>query len=96
MVVIGSRLRGHETRDGTLRLTSRRIHVDIDPMACGRSYTSDLFVVGDSSLVLGGLADRLAGRLKVDPKFRADIDEVRHKTKLNAAAPRVYLLRRHR
>lgn len=81
MVVVGSRLRGHETRDGALRLPSRRIHVDINPMACGRSYTSDLFVVGDSALALAGLADRLSGRLKVDPKFRADIDEVRRKAK---------------
>ena len=73
MLVVGSRLRGHETLDGALRLPSRLVQVDLDPRANGRSYSSELFVRGDAALVLAGLARRLAGRIKVDSGFGKDL-----------------------
>ncbi len=77
MVVVGSRLRGHETLDGALRLPTRLVQVDVDPRANGRTYASEAFVEGDAAAVLAGLADRLAGRLAADPAFGADLAAVR-------------------
>jgi acetolactate synthase-1/2/3 large subunit len=45
MVVVGSRLRGHETMDHRLRLPEPLIHIDLDPRANGRTYPSDVFCV---------------------------------------------------
>ena len=73
MLVVGSRLRGHETLDGALRLPRRLVQVDLDPRANGRTYGCELFVQGDAALALGGLARRLAGRIAVDPAFGADL-----------------------
>lgn len=77
MVVVGSRLRGHETLDGTLKLPRRLIQVDVTPRAVGRLYPSEQFVAGDAAAVLGGLAARLRGGMKVDPAFGDDIARTR-------------------
>jgi acetolactate synthase-1/2/3 large subunit len=79
MLVVGSRLRGHEMLDGTLKLPQRLVQVDLDPRASGRTYQSELFVCGDAGLVLEGLRQRLAGRMRVDPSFGDDIAEVRRR-----------------
>ncbi len=77
MVIAGSRLRGHETRDQALALPARRCRIDVDPAAEGRGYACDLFVRGDAALALSGLAERLGGRLDVDPAFAADLAATR-------------------
>ncbi|HXQ51686.1 MAG TPA: thiamine pyrophosphate-binding protein [Stellaceae bacterium] len=77
MLVVGSHLRSNETRTYNLRLPLSRGRIDADPAAEGRSYPSEIFVLGDSRLALEGLADRLAGRLKVDRDFAADIAAAR-------------------
>lgn len=69
MLVIGSRLRGQETVDFTVPLPDNRIQIDLDPAAQGRTYTTSMFVLGDSRAVTGELAKRLNGRLRVDPCF---------------------------
>jgi acetolactate synthase-1/2/3 large subunit len=79
MLVVGSRLRGHEMLDGTLKLPRRLVQVDLDPRASGRTYNSELFVCGDAGLVLEGLRQRLAGRMQVDPGFGDEIADVRHR-----------------
>ena len=83
MIVAGSRLRGHETRDQALALPARRACIDVDLDAADRSYSSDMFVAGDAALALGGLADRLDGRpngqINVDPAFAADVASARAK-----------------
>ena len=38
MIVVGSRLRGHETRDMSLKLPHKIIQIDIDPDAENRTY----------------------------------------------------------
>jgi acetolactate synthase-1/2/3 large subunit len=73
MVVVGSRLRGNETLKYQLKLPRPLYRVDADPAADGRCYVSDAFVLGDSALVLQGLADRLEGRLTIDPSFMPDL-----------------------
>jgi acetolactate synthase-1/2/3 large subunit len=72
MLVVGSRLRGHETGDFSLKLPKVLIHADCDASANGRTYANSLFVHGDAALVMEGIADRLAGRASVDAGFAAD------------------------
>lgn len=73
MVVVGSRLRGNETLKYELKLPRPLFRVDADPASEGRCYQSDYFVSGDAALVLEGLADRLAGRMQIDPAFADDL-----------------------
>lgn len=77
MVVVGSRLRGNETLKYELKLPRPLYRVDVDPAMEGRCYESDDFVCGDAALVLEGLADRLEGRLQVDPAFHKDLAAAR-------------------
>ncbi len=61
MLVAGSRLRGHETAEFNVKLPENLVQIDIDPAAEGRTYPCKLFVNGDVTLVLEGVAKRLAG-----------------------------------
>ncbi|WP_454738427.1 thiamine pyrophosphate-binding protein [Cupriavidus necator] len=73
MLVVGSRLRGNETLKYELKLPRPLLRIDADPAAEGRCYQSDYFVSGDAALALDALADRLDGRMKIDPAFAADL-----------------------
>jgi acetolactate synthase-1/2/3 large subunit len=77
MVVVGSRLRSNETLTYKLKLPRPLYRIDADPQQQGRCYTDDLFVAGDSAAALAGLADRLAGRMTVDPAFARDLAAAR-------------------
>lgn len=72
MLVVGSRLRGHETLDFSVRLPSRLIQIDIDPAANGRTYGIEFFVCGDSQATLEGLFHRIRGKLGVEPTFQEE------------------------
>ncbi|RAI57484.1 thiamine pyrophosphate-binding protein [Roseicella frigidaeris] len=72
MLVVGSKLRGHETMEFALPLPQPLVQVDVDPRANGRTYPSAGFVCGDAGLAMAGLARRLRGRLQVDPGFADD------------------------
>jgi acetolactate synthase-1/2/3 large subunit len=73
MLVVGSRLRGNETRNYTMPLPRPLTQIDADPAAWGRAYPVACFACGEAADALTRIASRLDGRLKVDPKF---IDEV--------------------
>ncbi len=73
MIVVGSRLRGNETRNNRMRLPTVLAQVDAEPAQAGRNYPVDLFVPGDARLVLEGLLARLPNRLAVDQAFLDDI-----------------------
>lgn len=77
MAVVGSRLRGNETLKWKLGLPDNRWRVDCDPSMDGRGYTAAHFVRGDAVAALGGLADRLTGRLRIDPAFADDLAAAR-------------------
>lgn len=77
MVVVGSRLRGNETLKYELKLPRPLYRIDADPAAEGRCYKSDYFVCGDAELALAGLADRLEGKMNVDPDFIGDLQAAR-------------------
>ena len=59
MLVVGSRLRGHETRDMSLKLPNNLIQIDIDYEAKNRTYQTSLFHLGDAKEVLNELLSRL-------------------------------------
>jgi acetolactate synthase-1/2/3 large subunit len=73
MVVVGSRLRGNETLGYRLALPKPLFQIDADLQSNDRCYKSDLFIHGDSGLALSGLADRLTGRMDIDPALRQDL-----------------------
>lgn len=77
MIVVGSRLRGNETRNNLLRLGKPLVQIDADASQGGRNYPVDLFVHGDARLALEGLLARLPNRLDVDPDFGARVLEAR-------------------
>jgi acetolactate synthase-1/2/3 large subunit len=79
LVIVGSRLRGNETLKHVLRLPKNRIQVDVDLSMEGRGYPVGMFVRGDAREVLAGLAQRLQGRLNIDPKFAADLAAAKKK-----------------
>lgn len=68
-LVVGSHLRGNETLTYRCGLPRPLFRIDADPLADGRGYAGDGFVLGDAALALEGLADRLDGRLRPDPDF---------------------------
>jgi acetolactate synthase-1/2/3 large subunit len=77
MLVVGSRLRGHETGDFSLRLPKTLIQVDCDARANGRTYPNSLFVHGDAALAMEGIADRLGAGTALDPRFAEDFTAMR-------------------
>ena len=77
MVVVGSRLRSNETLKYKLKLPRPLFRIDADPQQQGRCYVDDGFVPGDAALALAGLADRLAGRMNVDPALGRDLAAAR-------------------
>ena len=79
MVVVGSRLRGHETRDMSLTLPKNIIQIDIDPDAENRTYKTNHFHCGDAKKVLSELASRLSSQLDVEPQWIQEIYDLKSK-----------------
>ncbi|WP_269530457.1 thiamine pyrophosphate-binding protein [Asaia astilbis] len=68
-IVVGSKLRGNETRNNQMILGQRLVQVDIDASQGGRNYPVDLFVQGGAREVLAALLERLPERLDTDREF---------------------------
>jgi acetolactate synthase-1/2/3 large subunit len=83
LIVAGGRLRGHETADMSMKLPEHRVQIDIDPRANGRTYASDYFLCADAGRALDGLADAIAGRIKIDPALAGDIATLKETTTEN-------------
>ena len=77
LLVVGSRLRSNETLTYKLALPATRYRIDANPLAENRGYESEFFVHGDAQLTLDALADRLEGRLRVDPAYAGDVQQTR-------------------
>src|SRR5262249_26275068 len=76
-ILVGSRLRGNETRNNTARLPRPLVQIDVDAGQAARNYAVDLFINADARLALEGLRERLPKKLEVDTKFLSDIAPAR-------------------
>ena len=79
MIVVGSRLRGHETRDMSLQLPQSIIQIDIDPNAQNRTYNTDHFHCGDAKKVLNELIIRLSGKLHLEDQWASEVNDLKMK-----------------
>jgi acetolactate synthase-1/2/3 large subunit len=83
LIVAGCRLRGHETADMSLALPARRVQIDVDPRANGRTYSSELFLCADSGPALDGLAGAIADKIKVEKGLAGEIAALKERTTEN-------------
>jgi acetolactate synthase-1/2/3 large subunit len=79
VLVVGTRLRGNETRNNLLRLPRPTIQIDADATQGGRNYPVDLFIHGDAAAALEGLVARLPAKLDTDADFLAEVAAARAK-----------------
>jgi acetolactate synthase-1/2/3 large subunit len=86
MIVVGSRLRGNETRNNTARLPQRLVQIDADATQAARNYAVDLFINGDARCTLEGLLERLPEKLDVDERFLGDVSVARAQSEEKLAA----------
>jgi acetolactate synthase-1/2/3 large subunit len=77
MIVVGSRLRGNETRNNQMPLPRPLIQIDADAGQGGRNYPVEIFAHGDAADTLRRLIDRLPARLDADPNLPFDIARTR-------------------
>lgn len=77
MLVVGSRLRGNETRNNAMRLPARLAQIDAEPTQAGRNYPVELFLCGDAPYALGQLAMKLPATLETDAGFLAAVGQAR-------------------
>ncbi len=86
MIVVGSRLRGNETRNNAMRLPRPLVQIDADAGQAARNYAVDLFVHADARSALEGLCERLPAKLDVDAKFLGDVAAARAQSEEKLAA----------
>ncbi|OAN73332.1 hypothetical protein A8B78_18590 [Jannaschia sp. EhC01] len=80
MIVVGSRLRGNETRNNKMQLPRPLFQIDMEPTQGGRNYPVDGFIHGDAARTLRALLDRLPETLSTDPQLHYDIAVARAKS----------------
>jgi acetolactate synthase I/II/III large subunit len=76
-LVVGCRIRGHETNDFQVQLPANLIQIDTDPRANGRTYANQYFVCGDAKATLEGLVSRIEGKLKVAAGYPEEFAELK-------------------
>ena len=76
-LVVGCRVRGHETNDFSVQLPANLIQVDADPLANGRTYANQYFVCGDAEATLDGLVSRIEGRMKIASGYPQEFEELK-------------------
>lgn len=77
MLAVGTRLRSNETLTYKMQLPTKLYRIDANSLVANRSYQSELFVHGDAQYTLNALADRLEGRMQIDPAFARDVQRTR-------------------
>ena len=77
MLVVGSRLRGNETRNNKMELPATLIQIDADASQGGRNYPVDVFAHGDAADTLRRLLERLPVQLAADPNLAFDVATAR-------------------
>jgi acetolactate synthase I/II/III large subunit len=69
MIVVGSRLRGNETKNYKLKLPRPLIQIDADATQGGRNYAVERFIHADAFEALQALDMALPQTLPIDPQF---------------------------
>jgi len=77
LLSVGTRFRSNETLTYKLKLPHPHYRIDANALVENRAYPSDAFVHGDACLSLSALADRLEGRMAIDPAFAIDLRQAR-------------------
>ncbi|MBY8917580.1 thiamine pyrophosphate-binding protein [Nitratireductor sp. L1-7-SE] len=77
MIVVGSRLRGNETRNNKMPLPRPLVQVDADAAQGGRNYPVEVFAHGDAADTLARLLARLPDTLDTDTNLSFDIARTR-------------------
>ena len=80
MIVVGSRLRGNETRNNRMPLPRPLFQIDVDATQAGRNYPVDGFICGDAAQTLAALVSALPDTLQLDPQLHYDIAVARAKS----------------
>ncbi len=80
VVAVGTRFQAGQTRNWTLPLGGKLIHLDADPGVIGRNYRADVAVVGDARLGLAGLLKGVESA-RSDGAFLARAQELRDATR---------------
>ena len=86
MIVVGSRLRGNETRNNTTRLPKPLVQIDADAAQAARNYPVDLFIQADAGCALEALCERLPARLDIDAAFLGEVAAARSRSEAALAA----------
>ncbi len=68
VLAVGTRFAAAETKQWTLAIPGKLVHVDADPGVIGRNYPPAVAVVGDAKLALEGLLERVEAS-GADPTF---------------------------
>ncbi len=76
-LVVGCRIRGHETNDFRVGLPANLIQIDSDPMANGRTYPNRYFVCGDANATLDALVRRIEGRMQIAADYPQEFAELK-------------------
>jgi len=79
LIVCGSRLRAHETRDGVLKLPKNIIRIDIDPKSENRNYPNNLFINADVKKTLSSALNSLDEKYKIADEFKRDFKYLKDK-----------------
>jgi acetolactate synthase I/II/III large subunit len=61
VLAVGTRFQGGATRNWSMKLGKKLVHIDADPGVINRNYQADVMVVGDARLSLAGIMKDLAG-----------------------------------
>ncbi|MHA6669358.1 thiamine pyrophosphate-binding protein [Homoserinimonas sp. A447] len=77
MISIGTHFRSNETKDYELRLPARHIQIDVDPAAIGRTYPTDVGIVGDAALSLRAMTEALPTRTQTEDDWLTEVARVR-------------------
>ncbi len=77
VLAVGTRFQAGATRNWTVNIPGKIVHIDADPAVLGRNYPAAVGVVGDAGLALSYLVQALAGHPGAEPEFTASAQTVR-------------------
>lgn len=80
MIIVGSRLRGNETKNNKLALPENLLQIDAEATQGARNYSVSEFIHGDAANVLSRLLIELPESLETDQAFRHEIAIARAKS----------------